>query len=127
MGRPESASVTVPSRIPWRGSAQLGNLNRATRVDSKNGAGTPVYSAVNQKVQPSFGSSTIELYEPHRPTTGGWLLGPSKKVSSDPILPGGSRTSRPVTARLGWMVASDLLYPSAMFPIRSIAIAPTNR
>ena len=45
IGRPESASVTVPSRAPVGPLVQLGNLKEPTRVNSKNGDGTPMYSA----------------------------------------------------------------------------------
>ena len=40
---------------------QLGNMKEPMRVYSKNGAGSPMYSAVNQNVQSSTGSTAIEL------------------------------------------------------------------
>ena len=40
---------------------QLGNLKAPILVYSKNGAGSPTYSAVNQNVQSSDGSTDIEL------------------------------------------------------------------
>ena len=60
-GRPEPDSVTVPWIPPVGPLVQLGNLNAPILVYSKNGAGSPTYSAVNQNVQSSAGSRAIEL------------------------------------------------------------------